>query len=176
MLRRLVLVLVACGALASALGFAPSVELYEDSNACIADPIVHMFMFAPFGGHLDAVDQKPCEENWVLTETRTPVDSPLANAFYVAIVLLPGLLVWFRPRLLFALLWSAWALGVTYVMLAATFNLRNLFKHAVHSPLAHAFDAAAATVLVGVTVVVPVGWMIFALVTRTGGAPDELAP
>ncbi len=157
-LDRWIAVLVACGALASALAFVPSVEVYEDSNNCIGHAGMEL-MFAMVGGHLGA---RSCDPQWVLTKICEPVDHSLGVSLYFAILLLPGLLMRYRPSVVVALSWLAWVIGGTYVMLAAMFDLSNLFKRVVELPCARAFDAAACTFVVG-TILVSAGWTIFTL-------------
>lgn len=150
-LRGTVIVAAGLAVAAAALGFVPSREIYVDQATCV---------------HHGAV--MPCPTDWVLAETRPPVDHPLAMAAFFLAVLAPGLLlVWRRPTLGHALAWSQLALATTFFMLLATVQLfEPLATRTVLVAPAGAYASSAIALLALVIAIAPTGAALLALAAR----------
>jgi hypothetical protein len=161
LLRGTAIVLGALAVLAAILCCVPSVEVYEDRSDCFGHALGSLFAFEH--GH-----RGPCVQSWSYVETRTPVDHPFGMAVYFMLLAVPALVVWQRPRLRFAIVWTVFTVAATFAMVVATFELFGDWgKRTVDLWPAQLF-AGVATALVGsLIIVVPLGCLVFHVVTRT---------
>lgn len=114
-------------------------------------------------------------------ETRAVVEH--WNYFLGALVILlgPGAVVWMRPRMAYALLWSMWSIGLAMVLFVATFELGDLSTRTVALWPAGVFGVLVFALLFLLIAVVPVACGVLWWITReraaspTGDKPLRVA-
>jgi hypothetical protein len=102
----------------------------------------------------------------VFIKTRAVVEQ--WNWFLGALVLLlaPGVVVWMRPRISYALLWSMWSIAVAMIMFVASFDLGDLAVRTVALWPAEVFGVLMFALLFLLIAVVPVACGVVWWVTR----------
>lgn len=155
MLRILCGLAGACGLGIFAIGWLPGSEIYTDANDCFGRALGAL---AAHGG------RHGCEPRYTLDHTELVLDEPL-QWLALALVLAPGVLVWLRPRLRFALLWSALAVPCSYLGFVAWFDLKLFARTEALWP-SQVFAPFAIGLLVMVLLVIPISCLVFAIHAR----------
>jgi hypothetical protein len=90
------------------------------------------------------------------------------NWFLGALVILlaPGVAVWMRPRMSYALLWSMWSIAVAMIMFVATFDLNDFAVRNVPLWPAEVFGVLMFALLFLLIAVVPVACGVLWWITR----------
>ena len=89
-------------------------------------------------------------------------------------MLAPGFVVWRRPRLAYALLWSLWVVAFVAVVLVATFDLGNWDVRVVVLPAHAVFVRVMWSLLAHLIAIVPLACGVFWWVTRDRPAAPPL--
>jgi hypothetical protein len=102
----------------------------------------------------------------VFIETRAVVEQ--WNWFLGALVILlaPGALLWMRPRMSYALLWSMWSIAVAMIMFVASFDLGDFAVRTVALWPAGVFGVLMFALLFLLIAVVPVTCGVLWWITR----------
>ncbi|MDQ3367647.1 MAG: hypothetical protein M3680_19675 [Myxococcota bacterium] len=166
LLRTVCLIAGALGVAMLGLGALPGLEVYADARNCLGHAFAGVFSH---GGSSSA-----CEPHYVLDHTERVLAEPLAWLALIAIVGF-GVLVWFRPKLRYALLWSLVTIGLGALALVAMFDLR-LFEHTVALWPSRAFGVLALALFFHLIAVVPIACACFAWLTRTRPEPPPELP
>ncbi len=96
---------------------------------------------------------------------------------FLFVLLAPGVLIWRKPRIAFALLWSLWAIGAGTVGFLATFDLGNWSGKTVELWPMYAFGIVIFGLLLLLIALLPIACGVFAWVTRNRPEPPVvLAP
>jgi hypothetical protein len=154
MLRILCGLAGACGLVILAIGGLPGREIYTDVNNCFGRAL------GAFGTH----GRHHCESHYTLHHTELVLDGPL-QWLAIALLLAPGVLVWFRPKLRLALLWSMLAIPCGYLAVMASLDL-HLFERTVALWPSQVFGPLALGLFVLVLLVIPISCIVFAVYTR----------
>lgn len=168
MLRILCGLAGACGLGIFAMGALPGLEIYTDVNDCVGHALAGL---AAHGGG------RPCESHYTLQHTERVLDTPL-QWLAIALLLAPGVLVWLRPKLRFALLWSVLAIPCGYLAVMASFDL-HLFERTVALWPLNVFEPLALGLFVLLLLVIPIACLVFAIYTRRrkpGSPPGGVLP
>jgi cellulose synthase/poly-beta-1,6-N-acetylglucosamine synthase-like glycosyltransferase len=104
--------------------------------------------------------------NEELLGTRAVVEHANWLLGLLVIYLAPAALIWKRPQLPYALLWSIWTVIVTAVAYMATFDLGNWSVHTVQLWPAAVFGYLMSALLVLLIIVVPVACGVFWWIKR----------
>jgi hypothetical protein len=124
-----------------------------------------------------AVYQRSCISGAVDLGTRGPVEHPLGMALYFLVVLAPGMLVWRKPTLERALLWSLLTLLSSIALLVITVvPLDAPHIYTVHRWPAHVFAGIATTFVANLILTLPLGCLGFAIATRKRPPPKPEFP
>lgn len=154
MLRILCGLAGACGLVILAIGGLPGREIYTDASNCFGHAL------AAFGAH----GRYRCEPHYTLDHTELVLDRPL-QWLVLALLLAPGVLVWLRPKLRFALLWSVLAIPCGYLAVMAWLDL-HLFARTVALWPWQVFELLALGLFVLVLLVIPIACIVFAVHAR----------
>lgn len=154
MLRILCGLAGACGLVILAIGGLPGRKIYTDANNCFGHAL------AALGAH----GRYRCEPHYTLDHTERVLDGPLPW-LTLALLLPPGVLVWFRPKLRFALLWSVLAIPCGYLAVLASLDL-HLFARTVALWPWRVFEPLALGLFALVLLVIPISCLVFAVYTR----------
>ena len=92
----------------------------------------------------------------------------------LVIYLAPGALIWRRPRISLALLWSMWTIAVTVVLFVATFDLGDWSVQIVQLWPSAVFGYLMSALLLLLIAVVPVACGVFWWVHRERPTPPAL--
>jgi hypothetical protein len=112
-----------------------------------------------------------------LVGTGPPVRSGSETVVYFGMLLVFGWRVWSQPTLASALTWTLWTIIVSGVMTVLTFApFHDGVERVVQLPLAYVFGAAVTALLVALIVVIPIGCLVFAILTRTRPPPPPVFP
>ncbi|MEO8706520.1 MAG: hypothetical protein ABI867_41225, partial [Kofleriaceae bacterium] len=171
LLRVTAVVLGVVAVAAAILCFVPSVEVYRDASDCFGNAL----------GSLVTIEhhahREPCAQRWVLEGMRTPVAHQLGMAAYFLLLGVPGLLVWRLPRLRYVMVWTLYAVGSTFAMIVATFELFGDWgKRTVDLWPAQLFFVLASSLVAALIVILPIGSLVVHLVTRTRAAKPVTLP
>jgi hypothetical protein len=112
----------------------------------------------------------------VFVETVDVVESWNWFLGYLVLLLAPGVVVWRRPRIAFALAWSLWTVGVTVLLLVATFDFGDWSVRHVVLPAQQVFGYTMAALLGHLILVVPVACAIAWWFTRERPEPPVTLP
>jgi hypothetical protein len=141
-LRGIVAAVLGLGLLAFVLALMPAIEVWKD-------------MGPDFG--------------WRRVDARSAAEHPASMIVWGLFVVGPGVLVWFRPRLTFACLWSLIALGATTMWFVVTADmpgyLPTIYVHYVSKWPAQAFDLVVVFLVGSIVVALPVFCGAFAFIT-----------
>ena len=166
-LRGIVIAISILGTIAIVFGFLPGIDVYRDASNCFGHAFASLFSHASSRG---------CQSSWQLVETRSVVDHPIWMALYFGVLMAPGWLVWRYPQLKLLLVWTLVAIGTTFAMIVATFDLGSWTERTVQLVPAYVFGVAVTVMLSTLIVGLPVFCAIYAFVTRKRPPPKvELA-
>ncbi len=165
LLRAICLIAGALGVGMLGLGALPGLEVYEDTRNCLGQAFAGVFSHG--GG-------SSCEPNYVLDHTERVLQEPLAWLALLAMMSF-GVVVWLRPKLRFALLWSLVTVGLASLALVAMFDLR-LFTHTVPLWPSRVFAILALALFFLLIAALPVACAAFAWLHRTRPAPPPELP
>lgn len=163
-LRSAVVVLASMAIVASVVALLPGVEYYEDANSCAGKA------FANRASDIGIVD---CDERWELV--RVDRAGGWAAVVFFAGAMLPGLLLFCRPRIGYAWLWAVLMIGGAYGYAIATFKLHFSTESRTLWP-AEAIAFLSIAITIGIVIVVPVGASLMAAATRPRPAPLPVFP
>ena len=97
-------------------------------------------------------------------------------AGYVLLLVLPGVFLWRRPQLAYGLLWSLWTIGVTVLLLVATFDLSSGDRMHVPLPALRAFALTMKGLLGLLILALPVASALVWWLTRERPEPPVSLP
>lgn len=164
MLRVLCGLAAVLGAGMFAVGWLPGTDVYRDGNNCFGRALAGVFVH---GGSGD------CDSRYVLSHTERVIEHA-STWLALGLMLVPGILVWIKPRLRFALLWSLLAIPSGALALASSFDL-HLFEQTVTLWPAQVFALLGLSLFTLLLLVIPAACTVFAYVTRTKPpAPPDL--
>ena len=78
----------------------------------------------------------------------------------------PGIVVWARPRIAYALLWSLWTIASSVIVFLATFDLGDWSVRTVELWPMHVFGLVIFALLFTIIAVIPIGCAVYWWVTR----------
>jgi hypothetical protein len=165
MLRTVCVVAGALGVGMLALGALPGFAVYADSANCFGRAFAGVFSH----GHAS-----PCESSYVLHHTERVIDEPLSWLALVGILGF-GVLVWVRPKLRFALLWSLATVGLGALAVVASFEL-HLFDRVVQLWPSQVFGLLAVALIFLLIAFVPAACAVFLWIYRTRPTPPPELP
>jgi hypothetical protein len=146
-------------------------QVYRDRNACGARAWTAL--------SFEHRAQVACEPDWAFVGTERVAD-PLATAAFLALLLLPGLLVWYRPRISFAILWAFADLAIAWLVFLWTFRVDDwaASMRTVELWPAQLYGAILVALLASVIAILPIACGVYALLARFTRAPveEELPP
>lgn len=161
------------GGLATAaliLGFLPGTETYRDTNDCFGNALGGLFS-AHHGR------RPPCESHYVYVATTPVVAHWNWLLGFLFMLFAPGILIWRKPRIAFALLWALWAIGAGTVGFLASFDLGDWSVKTVELWPIYAFGVVMFGLLLLLIALLPIACGVFAWVTRNRPEPPVvLAP
>ncbi|MEO8846552.1 MAG: hypothetical protein ABI591_10745 [Kofleriaceae bacterium] len=151
-IRIYVLVIGAAALVAAILGIVPSIEIYRAQHDCFGQAIIGLLEFKPV---------ESCAPAWVLVETRSVFALQSGDVGLAAVVLVPGVLVWLRPRWRSAFLWPVLGFGAAILLMWATFSF-DFGRRSVDLLPAVIFWNLASAIALAILALIPIslvmGW------------------